>query len=92
METTIYKYPLDITDIQKIEVPACPDFMPKILCVQLQNETPCLWVEVPVVKQFTTLKIQTYGTGHTIRSNKQQYIGTYQIRGLVFHVYKDLNY
>lgn len=80
----IYKYPLQITDEQTIEISRYA----KPLCVQVQNGIPCLWAEVDTrfAKEIKT--VYSYGTGHTIDRLGIQYLGTYQIENnLVFHVY-----
>ncbi len=82
---TIYKYTLRIDDRQQIPVPA----RRKPLCVQMQNGNPCLWVEVDDEDGPELLTIVTRGTGHPLPDNLGPYIGTYQIQGLVFHVYQE---
>lgn len=42
MNKTIYKYPLDVTDVQEIKLPVGAE----ILTVQAQNGTLCLWALV----------------------------------------------
>lgn len=81
---TIYKYSLQISDEQTIEIPRYA----KPLCVQMQNGILCLWAEVDTrfAKEIKT--VYTYGTGHAIDRSGIQYLGTYQTENnLVFHVY-----
>jgi hypothetical protein len=82
---TIWKFPLEVTDIQILSVPEV--FEP--LCVQMQINQPCIWAKVqegPLTKRVT---IFTYGTGHPITQDGTTYLGTYQLAGgqLVFHVF-----
>jgi hypothetical protein len=69
--------------------------MPKgaeILSVQMQNNIPCLWVLVnPDEKDTDARNIETFGTGHTLYYDMgvtREFIGTFQTRGLVFHVFE----
>lgn len=81
---TIYKYPLEVTDENQIEMPVGAE----ILCVQVQHGIPCIWAKVETDNPSTYTTILTYGTGHPVNPNAA-YIGTYQmVNGdLVFHVF-----
>lgn len=84
---TIWKYPLKIETQQIVtRIPISTE----ILCVQVQNETPCIWVLCDPDEQTGPMGIETFGTGHTIDGANRKYIGTYQLRdgGLVFHVFE----
>lgn len=83
---TIYKYPLNVTDYQEIEMPEDST----ILCVDTQHETPCIWAIVDTEKGMTKRKIYVYGTGHPMNSDIFAYIGTFMINGgaFVFHVFE----
>lgn len=85
---TIYKYQLDTTDEQTILMPSTA----KILTVQMQGLAPCIWAEVDAEQPKEYRTILTYGTGHSMKSTSQRYVGTYQIYGdnLVFHVYEEI--
>ena len=84
---TIYKYPIMTTDKQSIQMPLGA----KILCIQTQNELPCLWAlvdDLPLEPRC----ILIFHTGHPVPADKSlYYIGTYQLLGgqLVFHVFED---
>jgi hypothetical protein len=85
---TIYKYSIETTDEQIIEMPAGA----KILTVQPQGAfSLCLWAEVDTEQPKEQRTLLTYGTGHPMRNTQQRYIGTYQLQGggLVFHVYEE---
>jgi len=81
---TIWKY-----DIQ----PNTPVSIPEdsqILTVQVQNQTPCLWVLVDPDAPVVTRHFNTYGTGHLILDDPGEYIGTFQLHdgAFVFHVFE----
>lgn len=82
----IWKYPLEVTDKQSINVPEDAEFM----CIQIQHGEPCLWVKCDPDATKNYIVLNTYGTGHTIENDERDfYIGTYQLSGgnLVFHVF-----
>jgi hypothetical protein len=84
---TIWKFPLDITDTQDVTMPMNTE----ILCIQIQNERPCIWAIVNPKSAFKELRtIITRGTGHPVSEMTGKYIGTYQIDSgsLVFHVFE----
>jgi len=84
---TIWKFPLRVTDSQLVLMPEGA----KILCVQVQDATPCLWAKIDPNLAPTPRKIETRGTGHDVGPQCDHYIGTYQLHGgaLVFHVFDD---
>ena len=83
---TIWKYELGIVDEQTITLPVNYE----LLALQMQNNTPCIWVLVDTESPQKDIKLVTYGTGHTIL-NHSTYIGTYQTGPLVFHVFVEDN-
>jgi len=83
---TILKYPLEVTDAQKLWVPtgASP------LCVQMQNGTPALWILADTACALIEIDIRIVGTGHDASGlTSSQYLGTVQQRdgALVWHVF-----
>jgi hypothetical protein len=80
---TIWKYPIDTTSCHEIEMP----LNAKILCVQLQNNIPTLWALVETEEPKRIFDILTYCTDDDLIDKKGQYIGTYQLAGLVHHVF-----
>jgi len=86
---TIYKYTLEVRDIQTIELPK----KSQILCVQVQNNEPNIWVLInDKGAELEQVKIRTIGTGHTIAEDNvifDNYIGTYQLHngGFVAHLF-----
>lgn len=91
MEKVIYKYPLEVTDRQAIEMPKGA----KILSVQVQSRVPCLWALVDAnTNESEKVIIRTVGTGHAVYDGgrKLEYIGTYQLMNgsAVFHVFNEI--
>ena len=89
MKKTIFKYKLEITDKQIIEMP----INSKILTVQTQNEVPRMWVLANPLEAKEKRCIEIFGTGHNVNSDmdiSRNYLGTFQIRSgaLVFHVFE----
>lgn len=84
---TIYKYPLEAVDAQRVTLPANS----KLLCIKLQNGTPCLWALVDPNETYSEgIDIRCAGTGHNIEEENLEYIDTvlmYNDR-LVFHFFK----
>jgi hypothetical protein len=86
MPKTIWKFPLEITDVQTIDVPEGSKF----LAVQVQRDVPCLWVLVDPTAPKERFEIHTVGTGNPAPDGLE-YLGTYQVvaLNLVFHVFVD---
>ena len=85
----IFKYQLEKTDLQIVEMPKGAD----ILCVQLQHGIPCIWALVDENQEKENRYIETFGTGHYIGSvNNRKYISTIQFYhgNLVFHYFERL--
>lgn len=82
---TIYKYPLEIFDSQKIYT--FKTMRP--LCIQLQNGIPTLWALVDTNSKQTSRRIVMHGTGNEIDRSvfNYQYLGTVQLNGLVWHYF-----
>ncbi len=80
---TIWKYPIDTTSCREIEM----SLNAEILCVQLQDNIPTLWALVETEEPKRIFYILTYYTGSYWIDKKGQYIGTYQLAGLVHHVF-----
>lgn len=87
MKTAIWKFPIQTTDFQTIEMPQYAT----ILTVQTQFDMPCIWAEVNPEAPMAKRLILVYGTGHPMDDKEERkYIGTYQLQGgsLVFHVFE----
>lgn len=86
--TRIWKWTLQITDKQMLQMPQGA----KVLTAQMQGEELCLWAQVGppdpgVPQEARTFAI--YGTGNPMPDEPGEYVATFQTQGgaLVFHVY-----
>jgi len=85
----IWKWMLDIQDRQTMMMPRGA----KLLGIQIQNATPCLWALCEPLAPKEPRCIAIYGTGHLIVENPGEYIGTFQVSGgaFVFHAFEVKN-
>lgn len=87
MARTIYKFGLDLTDTQIIQMPKGA----KALSVQMQFGNPALWVELDPEADIEDRVVIIHGTGHDLwtAANASNFVGTIQTDGgrLVFHVF-----
>lgn len=85
----IFKYLLEEKELSIIEMPKGSE----ILCVQLQNDKPCIWALVDEEKELGNRFIELFVTGHPITElHNRKYIGTCQLLEgrLVFHCFERL--
>lgn len=89
MSKQIFKYPLRFINYQKIEIFEGAE----ILCIQNQNEVPCIWAMVDTDSPKVTRTFVIFGTGDKINIDNLKYIGTCQFQGgiLVYHFCEWLN-
>lgn len=83
---TIWKYPLEITDEQFVDVPrgAAP------LTVDFQGDQLCMWAYVDPGNEKSRMRVHIYGTGNPIPPGRAEtYVGTASNDGLVWHVFRD---
>jgi hypothetical protein len=85
MKKSIWKFVLETTDTQQIEMPEGAE----ILTIQTQNEHPCIWALVDPAAPKRKVTFEILGTGHIIYDKERKYIGTYQLDNgsLVFHCF-----
>jgi hypothetical protein len=88
-EQRIYKYELELTDHQNIQLPIGAE----ILTVGNQNELVCLWALIDPVAEKEFRQIEIFGTGMPILSDmgtSREYISTFQMDGgkLVLHAFE----
>ncbi len=86
MNRTIHKFPLEIKDLQAVEMPIGA----KILSVQFQGIVLTMWAEVDSSMPYVRRGIAIYGTGHPMPpTNCEVFVATAQQYGggLVWHVY-----
>lgn len=84
--TTIYKYPIKITDEQLIEVPMEHEFIHVGLDPQ---GTPCLWAMVYLPSQTTRVAVRVCGTGNPVPRHlcPENRVGTFNHGPFVWHVF-----
>jgi len=87
---TIYKYPLETTYRQSVELPEGFE----ILTIQVQYGKPCIWVlHDRELKNLKPVEIEIFDTGHDVYhiggKTARRYIGTYQLADgkLIFHTF-----
>jgi hypothetical protein len=83
---TIWKFELQASESQ-IEMPEGAE----ILTLQMQNGVPCIWALVDPAEPIQKRYFEIFGTGHPIPQGVfkiRKYINTYQVSGLVFHVFE----
>lgn len=81
---TIWKFPLEVTDRQSIELPAQYEF----LSVADQGGQLCLWAEVETTGESVVRTIWIVGTGNPIPKVAAAFIGTVLMPPFVWHVYE----
>lgn len=87
MAKKIFKYKLETTGIQQIEMPHGAE----ILCIKTQNDEPYMWALVSPNAPTEKRSFEIFGTGHNVPENATRtYIGTYQLKNgqLVFHCFE----
>jgi len=85
----IYKYPLELTDTQFVELPLGAE----ILTVQMQGDRLCLWAMVNTLPEAIkkNRRIEIIGTGNPVPTGVLKYISTFQMMGggLIFHAFEN---
>lgn len=79
---TIYKYPFEVTDEVILAMPTGA----KVLHVDLQGRTPCLWALVDVGRPVIHWVFRIYGTGHPI-DTPGEHIASWQAGAFVWHMF-----
>lgn len=81
---TVFKYPLELTDEQHVDIPAGAE----LLTVQVQHDAPTLWARVDTTRPAEQRLIRLAGTGHPNAVGR--YLATIQLLGgtLVLHAFE----
>ena len=82
----IWKWNLEVTDLQTIEMPE----KARIMTAQFQNGELAIWAEVDPELPPTTRTIEIIGTGNPVPDAERRYIATVQESVLVWHIYERL--
>lgn len=85
---TIYKYKINITDKQTLNLPTDAEF----LKIGTQNDVLYIWAMVNTSKKIIPYDIVIFGTGHEIKSwETLKHIGSFQHKNtFVWHVFHEL--
>jgi hypothetical protein len=87
MKKTIWKWVIELTDRQVIEMPRGS----KILTCQLQNGSICLWALVNPTQELEHRIIQIVGTGNPFEyATDPIYIASVQQSQFVWHIFESL--
>ena len=79
-----YKFEFPIKDHFIINMPTGAKF----LDLQVQDGTPCLWVQVYTGNKLVKREFYLYETGHPIIPvTFKTYVGTFQLDGFVWHLF-----
>lgn len=80
----IWKFPLEVTDVQTISMPMGA----KIMHVDVQHDQVCLWAGVYPDNSKMDRTFHLYGTGHAIPDDVQDYLGSVVIGPFVWHLFE----
>jgi hypothetical protein len=84
MGISIWKFILETTDLQVIEMPRGAE----ILAFQMQGASPCIWAKCEINAPKETRRFIFVGTGHPFPEQCGPHVGTVQIGGLVLHLFE----
>ncbi len=85
MRSQIWKFPLEFTDVQEVEMPSGA----QLLSVHLQQRTLCLWAMVDLDRATKERHvIDIIRAGNPIESHSRWFIGTVQMGTRVWHVFR----
>ena len=84
---TIWKYKLDIVELQFVNMP----LNSKILTVMMQDTQLCLWAEVLPDIPTEDRTIEIFGTGNPMDYTvNRKYIGSVNDGVFIWHIYEQL--
>lgn len=88
-EMNIYKYQLQITEQQTIEIP----YNARILHVDNQRHQLCLWALVDPRKACEPVTIYVHGTGQDVVVHPtKRYVGSVIMEPFVWHVFAEFDH
>lgn len=83
--TTVFKYLLQLTPVQVLELPAGAN----IVSVQLQRRQLSAWAEIDPEQPKIKRKIYILGTGHILPADAEKHLASVQPDDIfVWHVYQ----
>lgn len=71
---TVWKFPFTVADAFTLDMPRDA----RVLCVHVQNETPCMWALVFPGNPLEPRRFACFGTGRRI-ATPGEYVGTFQL-------------
>lgn len=81
---TIYKYPIEITDEQEIQIP----FGATVIHAGLDPQgTPCVWAMVETRNSPEPVSIFVVGTGNSLPFVPESHVGSFVQGQFVWHVF-----
>lgn len=86
---TIWKYPVAVTDVFVLKMPAGST----VLSVDVQGREVNLWAEVDQGQPLAERRFRVSGIGHALPADEpRRFIGTFLLQGgtLVFHLFEIL--
>jgi hypothetical protein len=90
MNQVVWKFPLDVADVQDVSIPKGA----QLLTVQSQGTNVCLWAFCDPGAEKVKRYICILGTGHEAPDyGALNYISTFELHGgaLVFHAFEIVN-
>lgn len=84
MALRIWKWPLNMTAEQDLQLPSAARF----LALQLQGGNPQLWFMCDAHAALESRRFVIHGTGHPVPDNHGEYVATFQTGALVWHVFE----
>lgn len=83
---TIHKFPFEIADDVTVRMPGGA----RILKVECQGDTPCIWAIVDTSREKLQRHFQIFGTGHEVGlwASEKTHIATFQQGQLVWHMFE----
>jgi hypothetical protein len=85
---TIWKYEFYVRDMFDLHIP----FGGTILDVQVQGNTPFMWVLVDTNQPLVRRRFRIFGTGNPFDLDNDYgwgYVGTFQVPPFVWHLFED---
>lgn len=82
--TTVWKFQIQIIDVQSVMMPAHA----RVLHVGLDPQgQPCLWAEVQSENQPVKFSVHVTGTGHPMPEGDNRHVGSFTQGPFVWHVW-----
>lgn len=85
---TIWKFILDVTDVQIVAMPAGARVLPTVTSPDIIGRPLSIWAEVDPDLETEERAIYVVGTGNPIPNAATKYVGTCMQGSLVWHVYE----